>query len=81
MNTQIYQELESLSAAEKIQLGETLIESARDQLSDHYLSDAQRHELRARMAYHREHPDEPGVSYEQLVVQLRQSVVARGLAA
>jgi putative addiction module component (TIGR02574 family) len=79
MDMQIYQQLESLSAAQKIQLGEVLIESAHDQMSDHHISDAQRSELRARMSYHRAHPDEPGVSYEQLVVQLRQSVAARGM--
>jgi putative addiction module component (TIGR02574 family) len=76
MEMQIYQQLESLSAAQKIQLGEVLIESAHDQMSDHYISDAQRTELRARMAYHEAHPDEPTVTHEELVAQLKQRVFA-----
>lgn len=76
MDMQIYQQLESLTAAQKMQLGEVLIESAHDQMSDPYIPEAQRLELRARLAYHNAHPDEPTVTHEELIAQLKQLAIA-----
>lgn len=76
MDLQIYQQLESLSAAQRIQLGEVLIESGHDQMSDLHIPEPQRVELRARLAYHYAHPDEPTVTHEELVAQLKQRAVA-----
>ena len=71
MNARLNQELEQLSAAEKRALGEALIGSAESEASAPLLSDAQRAELRARLAYHRAHPDEPGVTFEELKATLK----------
>jgi len=69
MNTHFFQELESLSIADKRSLGEALIMSADSEASTPLITDAQRAELRARLAHHRANPDEPGLSFAQLKAQ------------
>ena len=71
MNARLNQELEHLSAAEKRALGEVLIDSAQSEASAPLITEAQRTELRARLVYHRAHPDEPGVTFEQLKAALK----------
>ena len=71
MNARLNQELEQLSAAEKRALGEALIDSAESEASAPLITDAQRAELRARLTYHRAHPDELGVTFEQLKATLK----------
>ena len=71
MNTHLYQELENLSSAEKRALGEALIGSAESEASAPLITEAQRAELCERLAYHRAHPDEPGVTLAQLRTQLQ----------
>jgi len=66
MNARLYEELEQLSAAEKRALGEALIVSADSETGAMALSEAQRAELRARLAYHRANPGEAGVTFAQL---------------
>ena len=66
MNSRLYQELQQLSAAEKLSLGEALILSADSEMSIPELMDAHRAELRARLAHHRAHPDESAISFTQL---------------
>lgn len=66
MNTHIFEELESLSIADKRALGEALIMSADSEASLPLTTDAQRAELRARLAHHRANPNEPGLSFAQL---------------
>lgn len=61
MPTHLYQALESLGIAGKRALGDA---SAR------LITDAQRAELRARLAHHRAHPEEPGMTLTQLKTKL-----------
>jgi hypothetical protein len=66
MNTHTFQELDGLSIADKRSLGEAFIMSADSEASTPLVTDAQRTELRARLAHHRVHPDEAGLSFMQL---------------
>ncbi|MDO9314579.1 MAG: addiction module protein [Burkholderiaceae bacterium] len=70
MKAQIVEELIDLSPAEKRELGEALIASADSESSSAIVTDAQRAELRARLAHHRAHPDEPGVTFQELKAKL-----------
>ena len=70
MNTQLSEELEHLSIAEKRSLGEALIVSAESEASAPLITEAHRTELRSRLAYHRSNPDEPGVTFPQLKSKL-----------
>ena len=70
MNAHPYKELEHLSIAEKRLLGEALIVSADSEASAPFTTEAQRAELRTRLAHHRANPDEPGVAFSQLKAQL-----------
>lgn len=70
MSTDLYQALENLSIAEKRALGEALIVSAESEASAPLITEAQRAELRERLAYHRAHPDEPGMTVAQLKAKL-----------
>lgn len=70
MRPQIAEELIQLSPAEKRELGEALIASADTAADAPVLSDAQRAELRARLAHHRANPDEPGVTFQELKARL-----------
>ena len=70
MNAHIYQELQHLSAAEKRSLGEALIVSADSEASAPLVSDEQRAELRTRLTYHHDNPDETGVSFAQLKAKI-----------
>jgi putative addiction module component (TIGR02574 family) len=66
MNMHIYQELQRLSVAEKRSLGEALILSADSEASAPALTEAQRVELKSRLAHHRAAPNESGVNFAQL---------------
>ena len=66
MRSQIANELVQLSPAEKRELGEALIASADSETGARPVSDAQRAELRARLAHHRAHSDVPGVTPQEL---------------
>ncbi|MDP1692066.1 MAG: addiction module protein [Burkholderiaceae bacterium] len=70
MHPQIADELIHLSAADKRELGEALIASAEAEVGARSVSDAQRAELRARLAHHRAQPEEPGVTLQELRVKL-----------
>jgi putative addiction module component (TIGR02574 family) len=70
MRTQIADELINLSPADKRELGEALIASAEAEAGARSISDAQRAELRARLAHHRARPDEPGVTLLELKAKL-----------
>ena len=70
MNARLYQGLEHLSVAEKRSLGEALIVSADSEASAPLITEAQRSELRSRLAYHRANPDEPGITLLQLKAKL-----------
>lgn len=70
MSAHLYQSLENLSIAEKRALGEALIASAESEASAPLITAAQHAELRTRLAYHRAHPDEPGMTIAQLKASL-----------
>ena len=70
MRTLIADELVHLSPAEKRELGEALIASAEANTGALLISDAQRAELRVRLAHHRAHPDAPGVTLQELKARL-----------
>ncbi len=70
MNTNRCHELKNLSVAEKLVPGEALIVRAESEASASFITEAQRAELRARLAYHRVHPEEPGVTVAQLKAKL-----------
>jgi putative addiction module component (TIGR02574 family) len=70
MSTHLYQALENLSIADKRALGEALIDSAQSEAFAPLITNAQRAELRARLAHHRAHPDEPGMTLAQLKAKL-----------
>jgi len=71
VRTQLAEELIHLSPAEKRELGEALIASAdADAAGPRQLTDAQRTELRARLAHHRANPGEPGVTLQELKTKL-----------
>ena len=70
MNAHISQELQHLTAAEKHALGQALIGSADSEANSPPVTNAQREELRARLAHHRTNPDEPDVTYSQLKAKL-----------
>lgn len=70
MRAQIADELTQLSPAEKRELGEALIASAEAAADARTLSEAQRTELRARLAHHRANPDAPGVTLQELKARL-----------
>lgn len=70
MSIHLHQALENLSIADKRALGEALIDSAESEASAPLITDAQRAELRARLAHHRAHPEEPGMTVAQLKTKL-----------
>jgi|GEM_PF-1070098 len=74
METHLYEELEHLSIAEKRSLGEALIISAESEASAPLVSEAQRAELKSRLAYHRDHPEEPGITFAELKSKLLASL-------
>ncbi len=70
MDLHLYEELQHLNVAERRALGEALIVSADSEAAAPLISEAQRLEIRARLAYHRANPGEPGVDFSQLKVEL-----------
>ena len=70
MDANIYLQLQHLTPAEKYSLGEALIDGAETQALSLPMTDGQRLELRRRLAHHRAHPHEPGVTLSQLTEQL-----------
>jgi putative addiction module component (TIGR02574 family) len=71
MSAHPYQALENLSIAERRALGEALIVSAESEASAALITEAQRAELRERLAYHRANPDEPDMTVAQLRANLQ----------
>ncbi len=59
-------ELEQLSPRERLELAYGLLDSVLHDEAAPPLSDAQRHELRERLAHHRSNPGEPGVTLDDI---------------
>lgn len=70
MNAPRHQDLEHPDAAEKRAPGDVLTVSADIEASAQPLTNAQRRELRSRLAHHRTHADEPGVTFSELKAEL-----------
>ena len=59
-------ELEQLTSRERLELAYGLLDSVLHDATAPPLSDTQRQELRARLAHHRAHPDEAGVTLDDI---------------
>jgi putative addiction module component (TIGR02574 family) len=59
-------ELEQLTSHERLELTYGLLDSVLHDAGAPALGDAQRQELRARLAHHRAHPDEAGVTLDDI---------------
>lgn len=70
MRAQIADELIQMTPAEKRELGEALIASADAEAGAGPVTHAQRAELRDRLAHHRTHPGEAGVTMQELKAKL-----------
>jgi putative addiction module component (TIGR02574 family) len=62
----LLEELERLTSRERLELAYGLLDSVLHDATAPPLSDAQRDELRARVAHHRAHPDEPAVTLDDI---------------
>jgi putative addiction module component (TIGR02574 family) len=62
----LLKELEQLSSHERLELAYGLLDSVLHDATAPALSEAQRDELRARLAHHRAHPHEPGVTLDDI---------------
>lgn len=72
----VLEELEHLSSREGLELAYGPLDSVLHDVAAPTLSDSQRDELRARLAHHRSHPDEPGVTLDDIRRKLRGSPTA-----
>jgi putative addiction module component (TIGR02574 family) len=62
----LLKELEQLDPRERLELAYGLLDSVLHDSAAPPVSDAQRDELRARLAHHRAHPEEPGVTLDDI---------------
>jgi putative addiction module component (TIGR02574 family) len=62
----LLEELEQLDPHERLELAYGLLDSVLHDAAAPAVSDAQREELRARLAHHRAHPDEPTVTLDDI---------------
>ncbi len=62
----LFDELEQLTSRERLELAYGLLDSVLHDATAPPLSDAQRQELRARLAHHRANPDEAGVTLDDI---------------
>ncbi|MBY0318921.1 MAG: addiction module protein [Reyranella sp.] len=69
----LLEELEQLTAHERLELAYGLLDSVLHDAAAPPLSDTQREELRARLAHHQAHPDDPGVTLDDI----RRKLLAR----
>ena len=59
-------ELQQLASHERLELAYGLLDSVLHDATASAPSDAQRRELSARLAHHRAHPDEPGLTLDEI---------------
>lgn len=62
----LLEELEHLDPRERLEVAYGLLDSVLHDQSAPPVTDAQRAELRARLAHHRAHPDEPGTTLAEI---------------
>ena len=70
MNSSIYDELVKLDTATRLQLAQDLLDSVASETFSPPVTDEQRVELQARLAYHRAHPEEATVSLADIKVKV-----------
>ncbi len=68
--TGLLKELEQLSSRERLELAYGLLDSVLHDAEAPPISDAQRRELTERLAHHRTHPEERGVTLDEIRGQL-----------
>jgi putative addiction module component (TIGR02574 family) len=69
----LLEELKKLTSRERLELAHGLLDSVLHDATAPEVSDTQRQELRARLAHHRAHPGEPGVTLDDI----RRKLLAR----
>jgi len=70
MNSRLYDEIVKLDAATRLQLAQDLLDSISSEAFSPPITDDQRSELRARLAYHRANADERTVSLADIKAKL-----------
>ena len=70
MNSSLYDEIVKLDAATRFQLAQDLLDSISSEAFSPPVTDDQRNELRARLAYHRANVDEETVSLVAIKAKL-----------
>jgi putative addiction module component (TIGR02574 family) len=70
MDSTLYEAIIKLDAATRFQLAQDLLESVASETFAGPLMDEQRAELRARLAHHRTHPEEAGVTLVEIKARL-----------
>ena len=70
MDPTLYDEITKLDAATRFQLAQDLLDSVASETFAAPLTEEQRAELRARLAHHRLHPDEAGVTLAEIKAKL-----------
>lgn len=66
MDSTLYEEIVKLDVATRFQLAQDLLDSVASETFATPLTPEQRTELRARLAHHRAHPDEPTFTLAQI---------------
>jgi putative addiction module component (TIGR02574 family) len=69
----LLEELEHLDARERLEVAYGLLDSVLHDQGAPPLTDEQREEFRERLAHHRAHPDEPGVT----LAEIRRKLIGR----
>ena len=70
MSSNLYDEITKLDAATRLQLAQDLLDSVASEAFAPPVTDAQRAELRTRLAHHRAHPYEETVSLADIKAKL-----------
>jgi putative addiction module component (TIGR02574 family) len=70
MNSNLYDEIVKLDAAARLQLGQDILDSVASEAFSPPVTEEQRIELRARLAHHRDHPEEETVSLADIKAKL-----------
>lgn len=71
MSSNLYDEIAKLDVATRFRLAQDLLDSVASEAFSFSTTGEQRTELRARLAHHREHPEEETVSLTDIKAKLR----------
>ena len=70
MDSSLYEAIIKLDAATRFQLAQDLLDSVASETFAGPLTNEQREELRARLAHHRSHPEETGITLAEIKAKL-----------